>query len=91
MLWIKERNKPSSSGFQDCAMNRYWAQTRLAAWAVFQRTRGACSGRAGASSSSAASSHKAGVDAFLIGEYFMRQNDIGAALREIKLGASGKI
>ena len=35
--------------------------------------------------------HEAGVDAFLIGEHFMRQNDVGAALREIKLGAGGKI
>ena len=33
--------------------------------------------------------HEAGVDAFLIGEHFMRQNDVGAALREIKLGAGG--
>ena len=33
--------------------------------------------------------HEAGVDAFLIGEHFMRQNDVGAALRVIKLGASG--
>ena len=28
--------------------------------------------------------HKIGVDAFLIGEYFMRQNDIPSALRSIK-------
>lgn len=35
--------------------------------------------------------HEAGVDAFLIGEHFMRQNDVGAALREIKLGAGGEI
>ena len=35
--------------------------------------------------------HEAGVDAFLIGEHFMRQNDVGAALREIKFGAGGKI
>ena len=35
--------------------------------------------------------HEAGVDAFLIGEHFMRQNDVGAALREIKFGAGGEI
>ena len=30
--------------------------------------------------------NKIGVDAFLIGEHFMRQHDVGAALKNIKFG-----